>query len=444
MTNAATLVLVMLMLCTATGHADTLTYRQHVRPILQRHCVPCHSEGGAAPFPLTEYRHVAKRARFVAEVVRLGVMPPWKANPAYRHFANQRLMSAHEKETLEQWIYQGAAEGESALPHDVEMPETKIPRPDITLSMQAAVPIPGTGREHYVCAAIPFEFDSDTVVSAIEFVPGNRSLAHHASFQVLSVEPDIDFAGMPSHFVYHDTASLNDRHDYGYFGLIGRSGNMPVEMYHGGWLPGSGIQTFPKGVGFRLPRKGVLLLRNLHYAPSPVASSDSSSVRLWFAGSDAVRTVRFAAFKPRLQQGVQHVIPADSIREYFITVRMKSPVTLLTVNPHMHLLGRYFRVWAQLPRGDTVPLVEIPDWDFNWQEFYHFSPAVVLPAGSVINAVARFDNTARNPYNPHVPPRDVFFERGMDDSDEMMRLVFLYLPYRLGDESLVNNPYKTP
>src|SRR5690606_11274406 len=99
-------------------------------------------------------------------------------------------------------------------------------------------------------------------------------------------------------------------------------------------------------------------------------------------------------------------------------------------------LGRSFKVYAVTPGGDTVPLVRIPDWDFNWQEFYRFRRLIHLPKGSLLRAEAVFDNTRDNPFNPFHPPRDVHFERGMAGTDEMMRLVILYVPWREGDEEI--------
>jgi hypothetical protein len=78
------------------------------------------------------------------------------------------------------------------------------------------------------------------------------------------------------------------------------------------------------------------------------------------------------------------------------------------------------------------------DWDFNWQEFYRFQHPIKIPKGSVLNAEARYDNTVRNMNNPNCPPIDIAFERGNmdDDREEMMRLVFVYLPYNEGDEKI--------
>jgi hypothetical protein len=102
----------------------------------------------------------------------------------------------------------------------------------------------------------------------------------------------------------------------------------------------------------------------------------------------------------------------------------------------MHRLGRTFTVWVETPTKDTIKLCSIPDWDFDWQDFYLFKKPVVVPAGSVLNALATFDNTAANPNNPFSPPRDAPFEVGMDDTNEMMRLVLLALPYEKGDEKI--------
>jgi hypothetical protein len=91
--------------------------------------------------------------------------------------------------------------------------------------------------------------------------------------------------------------------------------------------------------------------------------------------------------------------------------------------------------WALTPSGDTIPLVKIPQWDFNWQEFYRFERLLHIPSGSVIHAEAVYDNTAANLANPNQPPKPMLIETGsMDDTTEMMRLVFLYVPYKAGDE----------
>jgi hypothetical protein len=83
----------------------------------------------------------------------------------------------------------------------------------------------------------------------------------------------------------------------------------------------------------------------------------------------------------------------------------------------MHLLGREIKITATLPDGTTRPLLWIRDWDFNWREYYVFREPVALPAGTRVELLAFYDNSAKNPRNPHHPPRDVTW--GPQITDEM-------------------------
>ena len=43
---------------------------------------------------------------------------------------------------------------------------------------------------------------------------------------------------------------------------------------------------------------------------------------------------------------------------------------LYFIAPHMHLLGKNISVDAEYPDGSASCLIDIPQWDFNWQRFY--------------------------------------------------------------------------
>jgi hypothetical protein len=83
----------------------------------------------------------------------------------------------------------------------------------------------------------------------------------------------------------------------------------------------------------------------------------------------------------------------------------------------MHLLGKSYQVRALVPTGQEVPLIRIDDWDFNWQDSYVFEPMIRLPAGSRIQILVTYDNSAENPDNPNAPPKTVLF--GEESTDEM-------------------------
>jgi hypothetical protein len=116
-------------------------------------------------------------------------------------------------------------------------------------------------------------------------------------------------------------------------------------------------------------------------------------------------------------------------------------ISLVTINPHMHLLGKSFLAYAVTSAGDTIPLVKIRKWDFRWQYFYTFKKMLRIPAGSTIVAEGWFDNTRNNPNNPFSPPREITGLGGsMRTTDEMFQLILTFLPYEAGDENISLEP----
>jgi hypothetical protein len=96
--------------------------------------------------------------------------------------------------------------------------------------------------------------------------------------------------------------------------------------------------------------------------------------------------------------------------------------TLHSVMPHMHLLGTEVKVTLTPPDGKPRTLVAIRDWDYNWQETYFFKEPIAVPAGTVLEADAFFDNSDRNPNNPSHPPRSVTY--GEQTTNEMCFIFF--------------------
>ena len=105
------------------------------------------------------------------------------------------------------------------------------------------------------------------------------------------------------------------------------------------------------------------------------------------------------------------------------------------LSPHMHLLGTDWEVYLERPDGTRENLISIPEWDFNWQGAYYFPKFIVAPFGSVVHAIAGYDNTSENINNPSNPPQ--FVAWGENTTDEMYYLPLFYVPYEDGDEDVV-------
>lgn len=417
---------------------QSVSFYQDVLPLIHRKCATCHHQNGYAPFALTNYEEVKRHTKEMAVVISNHSMPPWKADVNYRDFAANRSLSLAEKELIISWIKAGAYQDipdKRKLTFTVYKPDT----PDILLQMSEPYLLKASNKNTYISYKIPFELDSNYAISGIQFFPGAKIAVHHASYQVFELSADADVFAGPSYLTYQEDSinRVDDIRDFNYFKMIGKSGELPKELYHGGWLPGTDKITFPRGVGFNLPKRGVIIIRSLHYSPSPIDVSDQSAIGFYISIFPIGRTVGFAAFQPRNPSpGYTWTIAADSIYRAHLNVKFSNDVSLLFVNPHMHLIGKTFKAMVVTPQSDTIPLVYIPEWDFNWQDFYRFKKMVKIPAGSVLHAEATYDNTNQNPFNPNYPAKSMPFETGMNESNEMMRLVILYLPYLIGDENI--------
>ena len=55
---------------------------------------------------------------------------------------------------------------------------------------------------------------------------------------------------------------------------------------------------------------------------------------------------------------------------------------------------------AHYPDGTSETLLAVPKYDFNWQITYQLAKPKLLPAGTKIEVIAHYDNSASNKFNP--------------------------------------------
>lgn len=381
---------------TSTG---PVTYTKHVARILRDNCQECHRPGQIAPFSLTNYREAKNWGREIEEFTASRQMPPWKAELHYGEFKGVRRLPDEDIATLAAWVDNGMPQGRKKdLPPAREWPTTKwrLGTPDLVLTMPEEYELAASGRDVYRCFVLPSGLTEDRDIIAVEFSAGNTRVVHHV-------------------LAYLDTKGRARRLDdldpgpgYTSFGGVG----FPPDGGLGGWAPGAVVQFMPKGVGRTIP-KGADIIIQVHYHKSGKVERDQTSLGLYFSKTPVERQLRSI---PVLN--FRFVIPPGAKRhEVRQSIRVPVDVTTYSVFPHMHLLGREMKIWATTPDGKTIPLVRIPDWDFNWQSSYYFEQPIKLPAGTRIDLVAYYDNSADNPYNPNDPPREVRW--GEQTTDEM-------------------------
>ena len=441
-------VLTALLLHSACNNSEsipaTVTFTEQVAPILYNNCTICHRPGGSAHFSLVTYDECRKNAGSAAYVTKERIMPPWPADPHYTQFVGQRILSERDIKILQQWASEGAPEGpKDKLPALPAYPiGSDIGTPDLRIAVQPYF-LKANGTDQFLLVKVPFQLPADTFASLIEFVPGHKNVVHHVNGDMVKYDfykkTDV-LAGDRIVNMVEDTASLLQA--FQKLGLPNDDGSYPtLQKSVVNYLPGVVGQEYPEGIGgYFLPRKGAFLLNDLHYGFTNKDDIwDSSYINIFFAKSPPKRPVQefqigtlgVAPVEPDL------IIQPDSIKQVYSRYTIPKDISVLTINPHMHLLGKSFKAYALHPNGDTIRLISIPRWDFNWQYFYTFKKMVKIPAGSTIIAEGVYDNTRQNLNNPFSPPQLVRDRNGsMKATYEMFQFIITYLPYEQGDENI--------
>lgn len=395
----------------------TPNWAENVSCILYTRCTPCHYQGGSAPFSLMTYAEASGASAGIYSAVMDNRMPPWPPNPAYRSFAHERALSSSEKQTIIDWINGGAPQGNPSLAPvpPVYTSNEVIQNPDL-VSQMPVYTIPPITSDMYRCFVIPTNTTVQQFITGMEVVPGNKSVVHH----VIVHE---DTTNLPLQLDAQDPAP-------GYISFGGTGSNSSRML--GAWVPGSSPDFYPAGMGIPL-NPGSNIIIQLHYPVGSSFQQDSTKVNFQLTTDPNTRPV---AISPALNHfnlsNGPLSIPANTTRTFNAQLTVPFAVTLLGIAPHMHLIGTSIRSWAVTLVGDTIPLIDIPEWNFQWQGSYHFRQPVKIPAFSTLFSTATYDNTPNNPFNPSNPPVDVSL--GEATTDEMMLIYFSYLNYQAGDE----------
>lgn len=425
------------LLSTLYGFTQRPTFANEVAPIIHSKCTPCHRPNEAAPFSLISYEDVAKRASFIKKVITSGYMPPWRADNHYASYSNDRSLTEKEKSTIISWVDQNAPKGTGEIKgmnalFNVRSKTGYHRNPDATLITSKPIELPGDNAERFIMYRIPFELKDSMNVEAIEFYTDNKKTIHHVNYSIHRVPDHIPLASGP------EMVNLTE----GDPSLVEQWKPLKQTIeYYGGWIPGASYENYPKGMGWVMPKRGVILL-TLHFAPQAKEEIVTAGVNVFYTAAKVDRKVKIISFGSG-GIGERQISPPlkllpNKIQTFNLELMNPSEdFSVLYVWPHMHLLGKSFKAYAIAPSGDTVRLAHIPEWDFRWQEVYRFKKLQHIPKGSRLFVQGTYDNTSNNPFNPNKPPRLVMSSGNMETTNEMLTMIMVFLPYRKGDEQLV-------
>lgn len=403
--------LLLAFLSACAPQEDAPTYHQHVAPLLDRYCGGCHQAGGIAPLTLQSYADVVRSAAPSRRAIAAGTMPPWPPSEAGAPLRFSRALAPEHRALLLRWLDGGTPEGDAAAPPRLLPPppdSVTPPRADLVLDPGQDYQPQRVRADDYHCFVFDPKLTQPAFVQAVAVQPGNAALVHHV----------IAFAMDPKD---SDAIRQLDKDGRGY-SCFGGPGNgttsRALPLY--GWAPGAVPLRLPADAGMRV-QAGALVVVQVHYntlsnstAPDRTRTllelrAEAPARELRGLGMAYPKGLRIAAGDPAARQDITVPVSLALSR-----VGLPQQDLLLYGNqPHMHLLGR--RIVTSI---NDQPLLEVPRWDFHWQQFYLFRDPVRLRPADQLTLSCEWDNSAAN--QPVIdgqrqPPRDVVWGEGSLD-----------------------------
>ncbi len=371
------------------------TWHGDIHPIIEARCGGCHVQGGIAPFALSTFEQAQTHALAIADAVVQRRMPPWMPSDDCQSFHGSRRMPQEEIDQIARWVALDSPEGSppAAPPAPAKLPS--LAWVDAEVSADEDYLPPDGASDDYRCLIAETGVTSARDLIGFEILPGSTRTVHHVILYAMDREE----------------AQQRDSAEAGLgYTCFGGPGGSPRMV--GAWAPGSGAVVLPRSTGMTLYSDDVLVMQ-VHYNLSSAREPDRTKVALQFAQ------------QPRPLKGHMFPLPADDFRlaprstdqSTTLEYEVPLPITLWGVMPHMHLLGRSIRLEVERAGGEEACLIDIPKWQFHWQQSYFYTDlrGIPLNEGDRVRLTCTWDN-----------PTDREITWGEGTADEMC-LMLIYV-----------------
>ena len=386
-----------------TAAQPEFTFHKNIEPILQRSCQRCHNPNSVAPMSLLTYEQVRPFARAMKTRTALArapwardAMPPWflEKTVGIQKIKDDVSLSDEEIDMIGKWADAGAPRGNPAdAPPPLKLAgvgEWTLGKPDLIVSSATVYvsaiasdwggsvgksPI-GLTEDRYAASAEYMEVNNAKVTGK---TIGGRFVFHHATVSIVRAESvgdedDADNeAATPSGIPIHEVGRNGDVYPVDAGKLLPAGGFINWGMHiHAAGAPGT--ERFARmDLGFKLHPQG--------YKPT-------HDIRGFSFGRTQIQVGAFTS--------------GEREDAYFV-----APQAMKIVNyePHMHANG--VRMCLQAIVGRSVETLNCSGYDHNWVRNYYYQENYqpLIPKGTVLHAIAWFDNSSKNgnvidPRNP--------------------------------------------
>lgn len=407
------------------SQSEELTWSTDVRPIIAERCGACHFEGGAAPFALDRYETLKMYGELALNSMESGRMPPWQAATGCNPIENERSMPLDELEIFKSWWSGSRLKGPETSESEVNEPtRSDIFEPTHRAGLSSAY-TPKVGQsDDYRCFLLDLEIDQTMYLTGSDVLPGN-GLVHHVLVYALTGEqaeealrldeseegPGYTCFGTPIPFAVDRENQLMN------IGSMLSSLSFPSQI--GSWVPGSSPNTFDLGTALRI-EAGSKVVMQVHYsavAGELIADENTEYLaRLTTEQPETlIKTRPFAQQQLEIPAEASNVVTSQTLPYY-----NDAPSKIVGMAGHMHLLGKSIKAELERETGELQCALNIPEWDFSWQESYTFKSGheVLIESGDRLKLTCTYDNSKLN--QPVVngvqqEPRDVTWGEGTLD-----------------------------
>lgn len=368
----------------ASGH---LTWYKDIQPLIQKNCQRCHDQGGVGPFPLTNYEEVKSKATVVKWAVETGRMPPWGAtedpNKHCVEFADSRKLRPQDISAITTWVEAGTPLGDPKDAQPYAPTIDKLDTIDADVDIQTDYTPPTKSPDDYHCFLTnPVITDNkNKELTGFQLIPGVKGMVHHVLIYGVKSSYAATLAKQyPNKHWPCSTGALFTGSSVG--------GNATLL---GVWVPGTDVVRFPAQTGLPMSNGDQLVLE-IHYnisslnAPQP----DRTRIRLQYAKQPVRYKLQLTI---QLELGIN--IPSGSKDHVESnTLNVPTNVRVWGMMPHMHKFGKKFSVDIQKAQATNSCMIDIPRWDYNWQQTYFFKDSQGLLLGPNDKLLMRctFDN----------------------------------------------------
>ena len=402
----------------------SINFSEDISSIIYNNCTSCHRPNEIGAFlTLENYQDVYNNRALIAYVIGGNddnrhdnpIMPPWPPDREYSTLLGERYLEDEEIDLILAWIDEGASQGDPSLEYPMpEFPDgSNLGQPDLVFEMEESHFVEGNYEDDYRCFIFSLDNEEEIEMSAIEFRPGNKEAVHHAIITYIP-QGDADYLD-----------NQDDQYGYECYGGFGLN---TVSDLIGGYAPGLSSVEYPQNIGRTIPANSDIIVQ-VHYAPLLTDQEDLSSINIFFKEQNIGREIEQVIF-----DYWQFALPPNQETTITRTLYIPESVSLVNILPHCHLLGKSWEIYATTADEEIIPIISIPNWDFDWQSFYYPEYLLKIPGGSTITATCVYDNTSSNPNNPNNPPQWVY--PGDGTNDEMFFIPIEYLIYEPGDEEI--------